>query len=482
MRALKWVGIGLLVLGLIAGFVFYRIRSRMKGPEPPVCSEEALAGEGRRTIARGAFGPPIQISGPKSPGARLYDIEPMAALLPDGALAIVYNTRDSIIRGTSGLSTAVVGLDGQVDIQTYPTDRKEAFDAWLAASPDGKLRMVWLAHDGGRPEKNMKVGYAESTDGVSWTDPGAAHSPADCPDNARGCMDKPMIAVGHGAMYSIYYSEPGGGLRVARRRLELPDFEASVKAGNGAYGDVELAQSGKLHLVFVSARDSKDSSPDRFGDLRNAVFHTRSDDGGRTFSAPAPVSTTRQAVPFFFSNPQVRADEDRGFLYVVYPSGPADGRWNIILAASRDQGQTWTQVRVNDDPPCANHMTPRAALDPRTGILHVTWLENRSGRGALAYAACQPGGARCGPNEQVSETPFASYTFERHLPAWLAEYGALVVDPERSTLHAVWTQPVKENGEAISRIFHARAKLAAPEVPLSPPSEPREPTEPELKP
>jgi hypothetical protein len=39
------------------------------------------------------------------------------------------------------------------------------------------------------------------------------------------------------------------------------------------------------------------------------------------------------------------------------------------------------------------------------------------------------------------------------------EYESLLVDSKRRVLHAVWTQPVEENGKPIARIFHAQAKL-----------------------
>ena len=116
-------------------------------------------------------------------------------------------------------------------------------------------------------------------------------------------------------------------------------------------------------------------------------------------------------VPFLSSNAQIVVDEPRKTVYVVYPAGTADGRWNIMLAVSRDGGATWRRVQVNDDAPCANHMIPSAALDPRTGRVHVIWLENRTGRGGVAYASCDPGGARCKANEAVSDEPFASYGF-----------------------------------------------------------------------
>ncbi|MET0595200.1 MAG: sialidase family protein, partial [Polyangiaceae bacterium] len=131
----------------------------------------------------------------------------------------------------------------------------------------------------------------------------------------------------------------------------------------------------------------------------------------------------------------------------------------IVLATSRDGGASWHRTRVNDDAPCANHMTPSAALDPRTGRVHVIWLENRTGKGGVAYASCEPGGERCSPNESVSDEPFASYGFVRHSPRWLSEYGSLLIDAKRSVMHAVWTQTVETPKGAMARIAYARAAL-----------------------
>ena len=56
-------------------------------------------------------------------------------------------------------------------------------------------------------------------------------------------------------------------------------------------------------------------------------------------------------------------------------------------------------------------------------------------------------------------TKFAALSTERHGSKWIGEYETLVVDDKRRVLHALWTQPVLENGRPIARIFHAAAKL-----------------------
>jgi len=47
----------------------------------------------------------------------------------------------------------------------------------------------------------------------------------------------------------------------------------------------------------------------------------------------------------------------------------------------------------------------------------------------------------------------------RVLPRWHGEYNAMVIDEARRTLHVVYTAPVDEGGNAISRIFAATRRL-----------------------
>lgn len=434
------------LLGALAVTGYVLLERARRGPPLPVCSAPALR--------RQAFAGPTQLTGRKSPGS--YGNEPAAALLPSGALAILYQAHAGVF-AENGLGVATVAPDGHVEERPLKSDRKRHFDAWMTADPQGTLHAVWLGHDGGRPDRRGQIRYATSRDGLDWAVGAPVHDAAvDCPNDLPGCLDKPMIAWAGDAALVVYFSEPGDGMK-AVRVVSGKAAGPSVKVGEGAYGDLTVAPSGIVHVTYVTFAEPE---VNMFGDRRVHVDVVRSDDAGRSFGKPVRVSAEGEPVPFFFSNAQVAFDEARGFLYVVYPTGSGDGRWDLTLAASRDGGKSWQRARVNDDAPCANHMTPKAVLDGKTGTLHVIWLENRTGKGGVAYAACEPGGARCSANEAVSEAPFASYTFARHRSDWVGEYTALVLDAERRTLHAVWAQPVDEDGEAVSRIFHARAALS----------------------
>jgi len=142
----------------------------------------------------------------------------------------------------------------------------------------------------------------------------------------------------------------------------------------------------------------------------------------------------------------------------VYPAGSPDGRWEIILATSVDGGATWKRTTVNDDGPCASHMLPTATVDPQ-GRIHVMWIENRSGMGSVAYTVCQPNATKCSPNEIINDQPFAAYGFARHSSKSVGDGNALIYDAKRKMIHAVWTQPVDEGGNPVSRVFVSSAKV-----------------------
>lgn len=438
--------LGLLALAVVVAAVGYiRVRQKLRGPPVPLCAGEAPP--------RALFEKPIQLTSPKSPGT--YGNEPGVALLPSGSVAVAYQAMNGFM-SENGLGVLVVSPDGKVEERPYRSERKRHFDAWMDVDPAGKLHLVWLGHDGGGDER-AQIAYATSENGLDWSAPVRVDDrEKDCPNDMPGCVDKSMVVALRDAVLVFYYSTPAEGLVAVRVSDGGKTVSRSVKAGGGAYGSAFVTPREHVYVVFI---DSWSETVDQYGDVGLKVVFIRSEDGGKTFSEAVRISDPGEPVPFYFSNPAIAVDEARGLIYGVYPRGLPDGRWDIVLATSRDGGKSFTRIQVNDDASCANHMTPAAVLDPRTGTLHVIWVENRGGQGRVAYAACEPGGARCSANESVSEAPFASYSFARHHPDWIGEYPALRIDPERRLLHAVWAQPVNEDGDPVSRLMYARARL-----------------------
>jgi hypothetical protein len=410
-------------------------------------------------------------------GAGTYQFEPSAALDAQGNVFVTY-TAGSPLGTVHPLGRAVVYVDGRIERDLpVTTNRENHFDSWMTTGRDGTIYAVWLGFDGPMaPEKRAIIGLSRSKDGSTWSPPTVADDAlTDCANERRGCLDKPMVIAGldrsdpkREALYVFYGAEPEGGMKVVRSTDGGQTFSRSVRVGADYYGSVALSEKGVLHAVYGVGKGQADG----FGDVQNRFEYVWSDDGGASFAPPVVVSAPNEPVPSSFSNPQVVADEQRGIVYVVYPAGTPDGRWDIMLASSADKGASWSRIKVNDDASCANHMTPMATLDPVSGRVHIIWLENRTGDGGLAYATCTrskaPGGATCSPNEAVNDAPFASYVLTRHSPNWLAEYGTLLFDRKRRALHALWTQTVKEPSGTTARIFHASAQLGRIDSTASP--------------
>lgn len=144
-----------------------------------------------------------------------------------------------------------------------------------------------------------------------------------------------------------------------------------------------------------------------FGPSDSPIQVSRSEDGGKTWSAPVAVNpassfTTGGVTPFSSgSNPRVN---ERGDLFIAYESAVcqtlacnlATDHDAVIMAISRDHGKTFTNREVAPDYDFPfNQDTgrdtltgenfrinsfPQLAIDPITNLLLVTWADDRNGQ------------------------------------------------------------------------------------------------------
>lgn len=290
---------------------------------------------------------------------------------------------------------------------------------------------------------NEGVVIETSSDAASWSQPTTI-------DPCTSCS--PKLVAGGEVVFALTASE---GLRVRASRDAGKTWSAPVTALAAGYGNAVVGGDGRLHVVGI------DGGPlGAYGSAHQRVLYTVSTDGGRSFARAIVVSRRDEVLPFYFSNPSIAVDPRRKRIYIAYVRGGRDGVWDLVLATSKNTGATWTRTRIGDDPPCAIHMVPNLALDPRTGTLHVAWYDGRGEHGRFAHATCTVGLAKCTQVGRINDVPFASLSTVRHHATWIGDAATLVVDDARRELHAVWTQPVGGLGGAgIARVFHAKAKL-----------------------
>lgn len=406
------------------------------------------------------FAKAVQLTDKSDLGA--WQTDAAGGVLPTGDLVTLYASMGRMGE-PSNVGTTLVPKTGDPVDGPLKSEKAQAQDPWMAVDAAGKVHAVWLDGEGGmRPEKALRVAYATTTDGKTWSPVAAVHDDADCPATEKACLDAPMIAVGPSkedpkkeALYVAYHAPKKNELRVRRSLDGGATWEPSVAAGPGVDGDLEVSSDGEVHVVTATAVRP---DADRFGDAGVAVEHRKSVDGGKTFSVGVRVNAPDEPVPFFFGAPQVAYDAKKKIVYVAYTSGTSDGKWNVKLASSKD-GTTFASIQVNDDVPCANHRAPALALDAKSGRPHLAWIENRTDRGGVAYARCEAGGKKCGANEAVNDEAFATYTFARRATKEVGRRPWLVVDAKGKKLHALWTQTVDQEGAAFARVFYASGKL-----------------------
>jgi hypothetical protein len=306
----------------------------------------------------------------------------------------------------------------------------------------------------------VHVRIAESrNEGTTWTTPRQVDPNGTCPQVAGGICDKPWVIsappatatapttlylgylaqMGNVANLLVQRSDDGGAAWSTPLRLasigRIDGFVLShnlIQLAAGPGGLVAAAWSG---LSLGDGTGSVDGSA-RFGSPANRVIFRRSLDGFRTVEQQRIVSRPTDSP--VYTQPPVGVDGPM-VAHVVYVSGDAAGAWDIILATSTDGGQTWRHRKVNDDPEsCALHMLPAMVVDTVTHAVHVTWLENRFGEGAVAYSRC-PGdpATPCGRNEQVSDRGFR-LSSSRNPQIWHGDYMGLTLSPQ-GELWAGWS-------------------------------------------
>ena len=379
-----------------------------------------------------------------------------------GHVAVSYialNGGGSVYMGTShnpGTNTGWVG-DGTVTDPAFNSSSDPVLD-W---GTDGTLRMTFIGLQRGATGQvtSVHVRYTESTDeGATWTTPtqvepnGTCVTPGICdkpwilsapPTNPGG---PPVLYIGYLAQTSnsanlnVERSDDGGHTWSAPTRLAAAGplgrvliSHNLIQLAAGSGGLVAAAWSG---LTLGDGTGGGATSEVRFGSADNRVLFRRSHDGWRTTEGTRVVSRLTDSP--VYTQPPVALDGN-DTAHVAYVTGDATGAWDIVLATTTDGGASWHYRTVNDDPePCATHMLPSMLVDPTTHAVHITWLENRFGEGATAYARCPADPSMpCARNQQVSDAAF-TLTTSRNPMIWHGDYAGVALS-STGELWATWS-------------------------------------------
>lgn len=318
-------------------------------------------------------------------------------------------------------------------VPQLPEDAEKCYAPQVAFDADGTLHYLFVglagpgnhpvgvyltrSDDGGRsfspPHKVLGEGnyQVRMTIDRSMVERGRLHlvwlqTTAEPPLGGLPSPPNPIVAA---------HSDDGG--ETFSKPVEVSDPQAQLRAVAPA---VAVGAEGTLHVAYYDLQDDARDYQGLEGpawDGNWSVVTVASRDGGETFAEPvvvddALVPPERVMLIFTMPPPAVAAD-DAGNFYTAWHDARNDD-WDAFLAASHDDGATWTEpVRLNDDPTGngAHQLLPELAVAPG-GRVEAVFFDRRDDADNLAqhvyYAASTDHGETFGSNVQVTRFPSRS--------------------------------------------------------------------------
>lgn len=306
-----------------------------------------------------------------------------------------------------------------------------AFEPRIAWDKDRHVYVTWFderlgaVRPGARKVKDLMVYFTRSSDlGRTWAEDIPLSTGV--PDKTKRVLISAHPVIGadaQGRVYVLWQDTRTGQGELFFRRSE--DFGASwgeelnVSRGGLSAGNHSLLadQAGHLLVVWNDRREGGE-----------AIFLTRSEDGGKDWTPPTRVGQAAPAgVGAAFPNPAVTAD---GRLYLAWQD-ERNGRPDIYLAISTDRGKSWEEKETRldrDDAGTAVSRLPRVAADGH-GRVAVVWEDDRAGGEAIYLTASKDAGRTWSREVVVSPPGDRSHS---------ARNAQVALDEATGALHVIW--------------------------------------------
>ena len=264
-------------------------------------------------------------------------------------------------------------------------------------------------------------------------------------------LDQSNVHIGEGEVIHVVARDiaskpnPGGQLLYAR----------STDNGKTCVGQRRLSDIGELPQIVDT----------RFGLLIvGPSGYFRSVDHGASFSSKVTrafgVDLTRAAV-----------SPDRRIAYAVGDST----RGGLRIHVTADGGTTWRVTRVDDAARATAWRYPAVHVDAN-GRVHVAWMDDRRGFGAIYHAYSDDTGAHFSPNTRVSD---AEFYFPANAPppppatqqgTWIGDYLSLTTVGDKAII--AWSDQRAGAPKSVLQVAVGGPSNLAPSPPLVAPQTP----------
>jgi len=305
----------------------------------------------------------------------------------------------------------------------------------LAADPD-EPRFVVAAHRLDAPDFGCAL-QVSGDRGQSWV---PANPIPELPASADKCYAPEVAFDADGTLYYLFVGLKDQGNQPVGAYLTTSDNRGrSFTAPRMVLGpdnfqvrmaiDPAIGPRGRIHLVWLKAL-----SDPPLGGLTNEphpILAAHSDDGGRTFSEPVPVSDParqRSVAPALVvgAGSAVHVayydlrDDFRDYQGLEGP--PWADPWSLVLTTSTDRGASFgpaVEVDAGIIPPgrvmLIFTMAPPSLATGGDGRLYLSWWDSRAGDPDVFVARSPDGGRTWDPPARLNDDPQGSGA-DQYLP------------------------------------------------------------------
>lgn len=270
-----------------------------------------------------------------------------------------------------------------------------------------------------RPDYSAGV-HLTNDGGLNWRE-----AALDLPAGVQGKLFAPSAAFdARGVLYVSYVVLTGTGndpdsYWITRSGDGGLNFEEATKITGPFTYQTSLAaasRSGRLYASWVQSNLEATACLLCFAQTGLPIMVSRSDDGGRTWSAPARASDAgrmRVGAPAL----AVDADGNPAVLYYDYGGdrwdwenleGAYDGTFNLVVTRSTDQGVSWAPGVVVDEAIVPTDrfvvylpVTPGFTI-ASNGDMYATWADDRAGDADILLRRSTDDGKTWGGPVQVN--------------------------------------------------------------------------------
>jgi hypothetical protein len=299
-------------------------------------------------------------------------------------------------------------------------------DEALAADHQGRVFATYVHYTGGGAKSTQQIALSRAD---SDQQPNTACLPWD------GTTKHDQSSVRVGADETIHVI----GVNIAKGDELL--YARSIDGGKTCSAQHRLESIGELPQIVETATSVL---------IAGVGGYYLSSDRGATF-------TTKVTRTFADKLARVAISPDRRTVYVV-----GDGATvGLLIHVSADGGRTWRVSRVAYSPQAHAWRYPAIHVDGR-GRIHVVWMDDRSGFGALYHAYSDDSGVHFSADTKISDQSFA---FPANAPepppatqdgTWIGDY--LAVTSAADNVIVAWSDQREGNSKSIVRTAVGQAR------------------------